>query len=297
MKPKILATGLTGMVGSRIEELLSGHFEFIPLKLPEFDLLKVESLEKAFRRSPQAQTVLHLAAFTDVAAAWQERGDKQGRCYQTNVIGTGNLANLCAKYRKYLIYISTDYVFNGRKKTAYTEADQPGPIEWYGQTKFWAEEAVKKNLTDFSIVRIAFPFRADFEPKLDIIRKIIKGLKEGNLPPMFTDQQTNPTFIDDIAWGLAKFFDRQPRGIFHLVASSFQSPYEMAMQIAGIFGYDCDLVKKGSLVEFEKKLSPQDRPWHKNLGLSNEKVTSELGIKMKTLGEGLKEMEKQLGKN
>jgi len=293
MKPKIIATGLTGLVGSRVEELLSARFSFVSLGRPKFNLLDFNGLKRAFQAHPEVGVVLHLAAFTDVQAAWQERQDKTGQCYQVNVLGTRNIVNLCHQYQKYLIYISTDYVFDGKKDTPYIETDTPSPIEWYGQTKFLGEEEVQKRLVNFAIVRLASPFRAKFKPKLDLVRKIIKGLKEKSLPPMFTDQMTTLTFIDDIALGLAKFFDDRPDGIFHLVSSSYQSPYEMVLQVAEIFGFDRGLVKKGSLAEFEKKSSPKDRPWHHYLALSNKKVQSELGIKMRTLKEGLVEMKKQ----
>lgn len=296
---KILGTGLSGLIGSRIVELLGNKFDFQNLDLTTgIDITNKNQLTSEISKS-KADTLIHLAAFTDVNQAWEQRGDKKGLCYQVNVIGTQNLAEICQRYQKYLVYFSTDFVFNGKNPPAsgYTEKDQPGPIEWYGQTKYWGEQEVEKTLDNFCIVRPAFPFRAKFEPKIDIVRRVIKGLEEKSLYPMFTDQITNPTFIDDIALGLEEIIEVKPKSIFHLVASSFQSPYELALQIAEVFGFDKKLVKKGSLAKFQKTQPPSARPWHKYLGFSNKKAKREFGIDMSTLREGLEKMKAQMKKS
>ena len=290
---KIIGTGLSGLVGSRIVELLPWH-QFIDLSLEGgFNILKPETLEPVFAANPDVSTVIHLAAFTDTNAAWMERGDKKGLCYQLNVIGTQNLIDLCQKYKKYLIYISTDFVFDGYKKSSYTETDTPNPIEWYGETKYMAELLVTKNLPQSAITRIAFPYRARFDAKKDIVRKIIDGLNNHKLNPFFTDQITTPTFIDDIALSLNYFFTSQPQGIYHLVASSSQSPYQMAQLIAETFNFDINEIKSALLAEYIKKLPVDSRPWQKNLSISNHKIQS-LDLKMSSLQEGLATLKTQI---
>ncbi len=291
---KVLGTGLSGLVGTKIVELLKKNFEFQNLDLTTgIDITKKKQLEKEISSS-QTDTLVHLAAFTDVNQAWEQRNNKKGICYQVNVIGTRHLTELCQQYNKYLIYFSTDFVFDGKRKTPYKEIDKPHPIEWYGQTKYWAEEEIKKAIDNFCILRIAFPYRAKFQPKVDLIRKMIKSFEQKNLYPMFTDQITTPTFIDDIVYGLEKVIEVKPKGIFHLVASSFQSPYDLAIEIADVFGFDKKLVKKGSLAEYQKKQSSSSRLWHQYLGLSNKKIKQELGIEMSTLRKGLEKMKAQL---
>jgi len=110
---------------------------------------------------------------------------------------------------------------------------------------------------------------------------------------MFADQITTPTFVDDIALGLKHFFENKNKGIFHLVGSSSQSPFEMCQKIAEVFGFDPKLVRKGSLEEYVKTLPEGSRPWQKNLAISNDKIKS-LGISPKTLEDGLIEMKKQM---
>ncbi len=290
MKLKIIGTGLSGLVGSRIVELLADKYDFLDLSLETgVDLTQVDQIEKKIKES-EAEAVIHLAAFTDVDRAWEQQGDKKGPCYQVNVIGTKNMAQLCAQSGKYLIHISTDYVFDGKKESPYTEEDKPKPIEWYGQTKLWAEKAVGDSGAKFAITRIAFPFRAEFKSKKDLVRKIIERFEEDSLPPMFADQKITPTFIDDLVDALDVFLQKRPTGIYHLVGSTVLSPYELAGEIAEVFGFDKKKIEKGSLVEFLKTTS---RPRGFNMGLSNQKVQKELGIKMKTVKEALQLIKEQ----
>lgn len=288
----IIGTGLSGLVGTRVVEL-NPQYQFTDLSLESgFNILKPKTLEDIFKNNP-AKVVLHLAAFTDTNLAWTQRGDKAGSCYQVNVVGTQNMVNLCQKYGKHLIFISTDFVFDGTKTGPYIETDTPNPIEWYGQTKYEAEKMIQNSEIRSSIVRIAYPYRSHFELKPDIIRKIISKFENQEPMSMFADQLTTPTFIDDIALGLAKFINSKPTGVFHLVGSSYQSPYDMCLQIAEIFGFDKGLVKPSTLEEYIKNLPPDSRPWQKNLALSNQKVT-DMGIKMKTLHDGLTSLKQQL---
>ena len=283
---KIIATGITGLVGTRVVEL-NPDYQFINASLDVgIDITDINSIEKIFIDNPDSQIVLHMAAFTDTNSAWNERGDETGNCYKINVLGTQNISDLCRKYGKYLIYISTDFVFDGTKSGQYEETDIPNPIEWYGQTKYFGEQYIATSGVKNSIVRIAFPYRTDFPQKTDIIRKIIDKLKNNEKLFMFTDQITTPTFIDDIAIGLKLFFDNQYTGIYHLVGSSSQSPYDMAIMIALHFNFDASLVTPTKLSEFIVNQPIGSRPWQQNLSLSNQKIKS-LGLTPKTLEQGL----------
>jgi len=289
MKKKILGTGLRGLVGSRIVELLKDKFDFEDLAIEEgFDITKKETIEQKIAGS-SAESLIHLAAFTDVNAAWKEKDDLNGSCYRINVLGTKNIAGLCQKYNKFLVHFSTDFVFNGEKDGCYSEDETPRPIEWYGETKYQAEEAVKNLSLGFCIARIAFPFRTAYLPKLDLIRKIIEGLKNKTLYPQFSDQIITPTFVDDIAFGVEKIIEKQAEGIFHLTGSTPISPFNLAQKVAETFGFDKNLVLEGSLTEFIKE-NPTSRPYQKNLCLSNKKTVEYLKIKMRSLDEAFLEL-------
>lgn len=285
---QILGTGLSGLVGSRIIELNPQH-QFTDLSLDTgHNILKPETLNDIFKNT-SADTVLHLAAFTDTNQAYQQTGDTAGLCYQLNVVGTQNIVNLCQKYNKYLIFISTDFVFDGKKAGEYVETDNPNPLDWYGQTKFLGEQSVQT--INSSIVRIAYPYRSKFETKFDVVRKIKNRLENHETLNLFTDQITTPTFIDDIALGLGKMIGQKPQEIYHLVGSSSQSPYDMAILITKTFGLDQTLIQPSSLLDYLK--TPGVRPYLVNSALSNQKFISEFGITPKTLVEGLTEIKTQ----
>lgn len=288
----VIGTGLSGLVGSRIVELnpdLTFHDASLATGI---DILDKKQLEKFFKDHPQARTVIHLAAFTDTNAAWEQRGNKNALCYLLNVKGTQNIVDLCREYGKYLVVVSTDYVHNGQKKGKYTEQDMPHPLEWYGQTKAMAEKIVLDSGLPASIVRIAFPYRASFDPKVDLVRKIIGKLQNNEPVTMFTDQITTPTFIDDIALGLRLIIDDKPSDVYHLVGSSSQSPFDMAKKIAQVFGLDANLVKPSSLEDYSR--TPGARPFARNLALSNQKFVDEFGYTLRSLTSGLEELRRQI---
>jgi len=137
MKEQILGTGLSGLVGSRVVEL-NPQYEFFDMLYPEADITKIDSIEPYFKNNPEASTLVHLAAYTDTKSAWDQRFDLNSPCFKINVEGTRNIVDLCQKYNKYLIHISTDYVLNGQKIGPYLETDPVNPLEWYGQTKAMA---------------------------------------------------------------------------------------------------------------------------------------------------------------
>lgn len=294
IKTKIIGTGITGLVGSRIVELLQDQYDFVNFSLETgIDITNFDLLKKHFEQNDTAKVVLHLAGFTDVSAAWIQNGNKNGSCYQINTHGSRNIAQLCKKYSKYLIHISTDFVFDGQKKGKYNEDDRPNPIEWYGKTKLWAEQEVQKSECQSVILRIAFPYKCknsdpsiEKKVKLDLVRNIKEKLSKGEELKMFEDQIITPTFIDDIAKAIDAAIKRKPKGIYHCTGSTNLSPYELALRIADVFKLDKSLIKKSKLEDFIKDNS-DGRPRQKNLAMDNGKIQKDLGIEMLTLEEGL----------
>ncbi|MFC1711819.1 SDR family oxidoreductase [Patescibacteria group bacterium] len=303
MKKKIVATGVSGLVGSRIVELLQEKYDFISYSLDSgVDITNLEILEQNFQKHKNAKTVIHLAAFTDVTHAWEQNEQINGSCYQVNVVGSKNIAQLCYKYNKHLIHISTDFIFDGVNppKEGYSEKDAPNPIEWYGKTKLLAESEINKSGVKNVVLRIAFPYKAKpadkkLEPiiKLDLVRKIVAKLQKGEKLSMFSEQIITPTFVDDIVKVVDYCLENKPEGLYHCVGSTSISPYKLAKETAKAFDLDESLIKKTSLEEFLKD-NPNDRPRQKNLTINNKKLETDFGIKMKTLNDGLKDIKNQL---
>jgi len=281
----ILATGADGLIGSRLGELFADELSIDNLSLNTgVDITDADQVEKRLSAN-KAPVLIHFAAFTDTAGAAQQDGDESGLCYQVNVIGTKNIAEACARHGKHLIHISTDFVFDGEKESAYTEDDEPNPIDWYGQTKYLAEQEVQKAGGQFTIARLAYPYRAKFDGKMDYVAKVRQALTEGTLRPQFADTLFTPTFVDDIAQGLKLIADRKPTGIYHLTGSRAYSNYEAAVLIAQAYHLDDSKIARGSLEEYMK--TPGARRFQRRLNISPAKFEAEFDYSMANLEEGL----------
>jgi len=289
---KILATGAVGLVGSRFLEMFKDKYEVANIDLLSgVDITDKASVEKFVTDHP-SDTLIHLAAFTDTNKAWEEKGNTDGVCYKVNVVGTKNLAEVCAYHGIHLIHISTDFVFDGTKDGAYVEDDATAPLEWYGETKAIAESVVKDSGVAYTIVRIAYPYRANFENKPDLVKKIRAGLESGKLYPQFSDTIITPTLIDDIARAFDKIIELKPQGIYHVTGSTSLSPYELAQKVAVAYGFGKDVVKEGSLTEYLKTAS---RPFARTVAMDNSKAAKDLGLTFASIDEGLAEIKKQQG--
>lgn len=287
----LLMTGATGLVGSRFVEMFSEKYQVVNLDLTTgVDITKKESIQSVVDSHPDAKVLIHLAAFTDTNQAFAQSGDKNGICYKVNVDGTRNIAEICQARGIHLIHVSTDFVFDGKKESPYTEDDPTSPIEWYGETKAMAEQVVADSAASYTIVRLAYPYRAIYDLKPDLVKKIRAGLESGKLYPQFTDSVITPTFIDDIARAFDKIIQLKPKGILHTVGSDSLSPYQLAQKVAVVYGFDPSVVKEGSLTEYLKTAA---RPFARTVAMSNQKARDTLGLHFATLDEGLAEVKKQ----
>lgn len=271
---KIAITGATGLVGSRIVELLHRDFEFIPLSSSEFDISNAEKVTEKLR-TLDFDMFLHLAAYTNVDGAENERE----LAHRINVEGTKNVFDAVTAKGKQLIYLSTDFVFDGTHPPYYEDSVHH-PLGYYAQTKYEGEQVVKDNAM---IVRIAYPYRASFEPKKDFVRTLKSLLEQGRELRMISDASITPTFIDDIAMALAFLFKNYTPEIYHIVGGSSLSPYEAALKIADRFKLNKSLVKSTTYAEYSVGKAPRSQ-W------STIKTNKNTFYKMKTFEEGLAEL-------
>ncbi|MEA2057052.1 MAG: sugar nucleotide-binding protein [Patescibacteria group bacterium] len=289
-KIPLLATGLNGLVGSKFTQLFQNKYTFDGLDVRHptnpVDITDKQAVDQAIGQS-QAQSLIHLAAFTNVTAAWKQNNDKNGLAYQVNVIGTQNIVETCQKYHKHLIHISTAYVFDGEKDEVYLESDQPNPIEWYGQTKLEAEKIVTNSDLNWAILRIDQPFRSDPFEKTDMAHKIIQGLTANELYPMFDNHYFGPTYINDFAKVLDFFVSQQKTGLFHATSGEKWSDFTFAQIIKEQLNLPGD-IKKGDLNDYLKKL---DRPYQRSTALDNNKLAAELSFELKSVKQAVAEIE------
>ena len=287
-KINIFATGSSGLVGSRIKELLNDKYSFQDLSYDTgVDITNPETLE-ILRSDTDHQIVLHLAAKADVDGCEQDKPlGEEGPAFKINVGGTRNVVDACRPTNKKIIYISTDFVFDGKNvpEHGYAEDDPAHPLNWYAETKFRGEEVVKNSGLPFLIVRISYPYRKKFDVKKDFVKAIRERLENKQQVVGVTDHMFMPTFIDDIAYALDKLIVTESTGIYHVVGDQCLSPYDAAMLIAEKFDLDKSLISETTREQFFKGRA--ERPF--NLKLNNDKI-HKLSVQMRTFEEGLNEL-------
>ncbi len=268
-KIPVLGTGLSGLIGTKVVEMLGDAFTFQNLDLSQgVDITNAEQVEAAVAASP-ATVVLHLAAFTDLNTAEKEKGDRTGLVYKVNVLGTENIARACAKHGKHLVHMSTGFVFDGTSKAPYVETDTPNPIDWYAETKLEAEQKVTEILPqNHTILRINFPYRQDEFTKPDIWHKMAGALQAGKTGPFFDDHFYTLTPIEWLCEVIRWCFTNRPLGIFHATSDTVYTDYTLAQEIQASLGLSGELLRS-SLVEYNKTA---ERKYAESLILSSEKL-------------------------
>lgn len=276
---KIAITGASGLVGSRIVELLQNDFEFISLSQEEMDITDKQQVHNKLT-GLDFDLFLHLAAYTNVDKAEEEKE----LCYKINVEGTRNVFEETVSKGKKFIYISTDFVFSG-ENPPYDENSSPDArFGAYGLSKLEGEKVIGNKAM---IVRIAFPYRAAYDKRPDFARSLKNLLAQGKQLKMIADSVMTPTFVDDIASGLKHLFTNYSPEVFHLVGKQSLSPFDACVLIAETFGFNKSLVGKTTFDEFWKGKAPRPK---------QSIITSKKNSfwKMKTFAEGLQEIRKQM---
>lgn len=279
----IIGTGLSGLVGSRVTELLSHEYHFTNLSLETgVDITDHTALAERISQS-EAPWVFHFAAYTDVDQAENDRtAGTGGKVWKINVTATEHLVKLCSATGKRLLYVSTDYVFDGQKES-YSESDEPDPEGWYGITKYEGELRVRELGKQGLIIRIANPYRSSWAGKPDFVHKVRLSLSDKNPISAPDDQIFVPTLIDDIAGAVRFLTQSSAYGIYHVVGSQMISPYLAVRLIAENFGITGITVHPVKFKQYFLNRSP--RPLL--AGLKNDKI-SKSGIRMNTFTDGLK---------
>lgn len=248
-----------GVLGSqgRLGSALVSDFGYFPISV---DVTDINALAKAIHKS-EVDVVVNCAAYTDVDGC--EKDTK--KAYNVNFRGAANLARC---YKKPIIHISTDYIFNG-KKGNYSEKAVADPLGYYGLTKLGAEQAIEWYSKDYTIVRTTILFGS--QKKGDFIQGILRQLDEGKPFTVTTAFKGNPTYVRHLAREIDQLIhlpERPP--IINLASSSILSRYELALMIADLAQKDKSLISPVATYS-----GIAERP--KNAGL-NTKLASSLGI-------------------
>lgn len=249
MKEKVLVFGGSGLVGTGFAAGSKDCYEIIAPTLNEVDVLDREQLLKTIRDF-SGDVVINLVGYTAVDKAEEEVNKKDGLVFKLNVTAAANLSEFCKQENKYLVHISTAFVFDGSKEDKpYTEEDAPNPLNWYGKTKYLGEQAVAQSGCKFVIVRIDMPYCAGYSLKSDFFRFFLEKMKLGEKVAAINDQKITPTYIPDLVEGLHILITQKVQGIFHIGSANFTTPFDFAKKVAEKFNFDNLLVEA---VTFEK---------------------------------------------
>lgn len=289
MNKRILITGCNGFIGSKIIKY-NKNFECFgiarKIKNSEHfysvDIREYEKVEEIIKKI-NPFVLIHTAALTNVD--YCEENPEEA--YAINSEGTKNLALACKKINAKMIYISTDYIFDGNKGN-YSEEDIPNPINIYGKSKLKGEYYVKEILENFLIFRISVPY-GFFERKLNFVTWVIENLKNNKEIKAIDDQFNSPTYADNLAKSIIQIIEdkKDSNGIYHLSGSERISRYEFAERICKIFNLDKNLIKKVKSNELNWKAK---RPIDSSLNI--EKAKKELKVDLYNINQGLNEMYK-----
>ena len=274
---RILVMGSSGQVGSELKQLYKNytHFEWIFSNKKDLDLSKINKISK-YLNKVRPTIIINCAAYTDV-----DKAEKEPKLADSiNNIAVAELAKLTKKNQCKLIHLSTDYVFDGSKKTPYTEKDQCNSINIYGKTKLDGEISCLKNNPNAIILRTSWFFSIFGNNFLkNICHLMINNLEIS----VVDDQYGNPTYAKDLALVICKIINHNEwiPGIFHYTNANTISWYKFATEIKKISRLECQI----NAVSTQTSNNLAKRPLFS--ALNTEKIKNTYGIVINNYIDGL----------
>ena len=218
---KFFITGVNGQLGYDVKrELLErGYTDILAPTRVDLDITNEDAVKKMIREY-RPSVIFHCAAYTAVDKAEEE----QDKCYQVNVLGTKYLTEAAKEVGAKIIYISTDYVFDGTKEGLYQVEDKVNPVNYYGKTKYLGENFVRA-YDNHIIVRISWVFGINGKNFIRTMLNLAESHKELNV---VCDQIGSPTYTKDLAGLLVNMFLSNVKGLYHVTNEGYCSWYEFA---------------------------------------------------------------------
>jgi len=293
---KVLLTGANGLLGrhlvkklaekgyeviatakgeSKINSISNGKVKFFSLDIT--DGAAVNKLMDEVR----PDVLLHTAAMTQVDECELNKID----CWNTNVTATRFLIDSAKETKSRIIFISTDFVFDGLHGP-YKEEDEPNPVNYYGSTKLAAEKAVIQSGLDWAIVRTVLVVgNTEDGQRQNILTWVKEKLEKGETIKVVDDQVRTPTYVEDLADGIILILEKKSKGIFHIAGKDTLTPYEIARQTAEFLKLNSKLIEKSDASNFtQAALRPP------TTGFKIDKAKKELSYQPHSFNEILKEV-------
>ena len=221
---KVFVTGANGQLGYDVmKRLESEGSDCVGTDIESLDITNEKQVKKVISEY-NPDVVIHCAAYTAVDKA----EDEKELCYSVNVLGTKYIAQACKETDTKMLYISTDYVFDGEGDQPFEVTDKPNPINYYGQTKYEGELEVRNILEKYFIVRISWVFGINGN---NFVKTMLKLGKEREEISVVADQIGSPTYTYDLAELLIEMIKTNKYGIYHATNEGYCSWYEFACEI------------------------------------------------------------------
>ncbi len=218
---KVMVVGARGMLGTDLMQALAAQSP-VGFDLPEMDITDAGQCHELVR-DVRPDVIIDVAALTNVDYCESHAEE----AFRINGQGTGNLAAAAQAAGAFLVYYSTDYVFDGTKEEAYHEDDATNPLSVYGKSKLSGEKFVRSQCADHLILRTSWLFGCHGK---NFIRTIVGAAREGQFLRVVDDQRGSPTYTRDLAAATLALLDAGGRGTYHVTNSGACSWYELALQ-------------------------------------------------------------------
>lgn len=240
---RVFVTGVKGQLGYDVmNELEKQGLEGIGVDIDEMDITDADQVNKVIKEAaPDA--VIHCAAYTAVDAA----EDNEEICRKVNAQGTENIAKVCEELDIKMMYISTDYVFNGQGERPWEPDDEREPLNVYGQTKYEGELAIEEHVKKFFTVRIAWIFGVNGK---NFIKTMLNLGKTHDHLTVVNDQTGSPTYTYDLARLLVDMIQTDKYGRYHATNEGICTWYEFA----------CEIFKQAGMNVFVAPVSSDEYP-------------------------------------
>jgi dTDP-4-dehydrorhamnose reductase len=226
----IMVTGARGMLGTDACAVLAKDHEIAAFDIDDFDITERDAVFEAVR-DVSPEIILHLAAFTDVEASEDDRET----AFRSNALGSMNVAAAARQADAKLVYVSTDYVFDGAQERPYLEIDPPRPVNFYGLTKLYGETYVAAIAPKHLIVRTSWLFGPHGRNFID---RVIAKAQEGGPLRVVSDQRGCPTYTLHLAEAVKRAIEVGLEGVIHLTNSGETTWFGLAgyvLKHAGVY--------------------------------------------------------------
>lgn len=245
---RILVTGADGQLGTELVRSLAAQGEVVPSTLADLDVTEAACAGRVAALAPD--WVVHAAAATDVDRCERE----PDWAMAVNAEGTRRVAEGCRQAGAGLVYLSTDYVFDGRTNIPYVESDAPSPLNTYGRSKLEGERAVQAVAPHGAIVRTAWLYGIHGK---NFVKTILARAAAGTPLRVVDDQVGSPTYASDLAEAIALLLSRRLTGTFHVTNAGACSWYEFTQAILRLGGFAAGVVRRMTSEELSR---PARRP-------------------------------------